>query len=150
MSLTKQEYNTMVNEATPPSKTGLHIFNAFWIGGLICAAGEALFALYEGLRFNEEEVKAAVPITLICITAVLTAIGVFDKIAKHAGAGTIVPITGFANSVVAPALEFKHEGHVLGTSAKMFTLAGPVIVFGTAFAFIYGVVLWILTLTGRV
>ena len=97
--------------------------------------------IFEKAGLSEKEVSAATSSVLIIITAVLTGIGVFDKIARHAGAGTIVPITGFANSVVSPALEWKHEGFVLGTAAQMFSIAGPVIVYGTASAFLYGLII---------
>ena len=98
------------------------------------------------MKLAEDEIKLATPATIIIITAILTGIGVFDKIAKHAGAGTIVPITGFANSVVSPALEFKHEGLILGTAAQMFSIAGPVIVYGTASSFLYGLIIYIFKL----
>lgn len=102
--------------------------------------------IFEKVGLSEKEVSAATSSVLIIITAVLTGIGVFDKIARHAGAGTIVPITGFANSVVSPALEWKHEGFVLGTAAQMFSIAGPVIVYGTASAFLYGLIIFIFKL----
>ena len=116
------------------------------IGGTICLIGQILFMIFEKAGLNEKEVSAATSSVLIIITAVLTGIGVFDKIARHAGAGTIVPITGFANSVVSPALEWKHEGFVLGTAAQMFSIAGPVIVYGTASAFLYGLIIFIFRL----
>ena len=102
--------------------------------------------LYEKIGLNADEVKLATPSTVIIITAILTGIGVFDKIARYAGAGTIVPITGFANSVVSPALEFRHEGYILGTAAQMFSIAGPVIVYGTASSFLYGLIIYIFKL----
>ena len=95
---------------------------------------------------SEDDIKIATPSVLIIITAVLTGVGFFDKIARHAGAGTIVPITGFANSVVSPALEFKHEGYILGTAAQMFSIAGPVIVYGVASSFIYGLIIYLFRL----
>lgn len=108
--------------------------------------GELLNTFYNSLGLTEEEVKAAVPVTLVVITAVLTALGVFDKIARHAGAGTIVPITGFANSIVSPAMEFQSEGRIMGTGAQMFTIAGPVIVYGSGAAVLYGIIIWIFKL----
>ena len=105
-----------------------------------------LNTLYEKIGLNTDEVKLATPSTVIIITAILTGIGVFDKIARYAGAGTIVPITGFANSVVSPALEFRHEGYILGTAAQMFSIAGPVIVYGTASSFLYGLIIYIFKL----
>ena len=121
----------------------MDIVKAFLIGGLICLIGQALNALYTMAGLSEKEVKAAVPITLIVLTAILTGIGVFDKIAKHAGAGTVVPITGFANSIVSPAMEFQSEGHILGTGAKLFTIAGPVIAYGCSAAVVYGLIIYI-------
>ncbi len=143
MSVSDKEYGKMAKKASPPSPKGLNIIKAFAIGGLICALGEGLFELYTRLGLSEDSVKALVSITLIVLTALLTAFGVFDKIAKHAGAGTIVPITGFANSIVAPAMEFQSEGRILGTAAEMFKIAGPVIVYGSAATVIYGFIYWI-------
>ncbi|MBQ9354391.1 MAG: SpoVA/SpoVAEb family sporulation membrane protein, partial [Clostridia bacterium] len=113
------------------------------IGGLICVLGQLLYILFENLEIKEEIIKMLVPCTLIFLAAFLTGIKVFEKIAKHAGAGTLVPITGFANAVVAPAIEFKNEGHILGIGAKIFTIAGPVILFGTIASVIYGVLYYI-------
>lgn len=143
MAISKKEYSELTKKASPPSPKFMNMTKAFLIGGLICAFGEGLFKIYERAGINEKGVKALVPVTIIVITAILTALGVFDKIAKHAGAGTIVPITGFANSVVSPAMEFQSEGRILGTGAEMFKIAGPVIVYGSAAAFIYGVIYWI-------
>ncbi len=143
MSVTEKEYGKMAKKASPPSPKGLNIIKAFAIGGLIRAFGEGLFALYTRLGMSDDGVKALVPITLIVITAILTAFGVFDKIAKHAGAGTIVPITGFANAIVSPAMEFQSEGRILGTAAEMFKIAGPVIVYGSAASVVYGFIYWI-------
>ena len=117
---------------------------AFIFGGSICTFGQFFNWVFEKMNLSEDAVKALTPATLIVIAAILTGVGVFDKIAKHAGAGTLVPITGFANSVVSPALEFKAEGHILGTGAKMFNLAGPVIVYGCGAASLYGFVYWII------
>lgn len=143
MSTDKQQYDKMTKKASPPSPILKNCFNAFWIGGLVCVIGEGFRMLYEYLKFNEDETKTAVTVTLIVITAILTGIGIFDKIAKVAGAGTIVPITGFANSVVSPAMEFKTEGSILGTAANIFKLAGPVILYSTAAAFVYGVIYYV-------
>jgi len=119
---------------------------AFTIGGGICAFAELLYKLYSKASISENTVKICVPVTLIFITALLTGLGVFDKIAKHAGAGTLVPITGFANAVVSPALDTKTEGYILGVGAKMFIIAGPVIVYGTVASVVYGIIYWITTL----
>lgn len=143
MSTTGKEYDEMTKKASPPSPKVMDIVKAFLIGGLICLIGQALNALYTMAGLSEKEVKAAVPITLIVLTAILTGIGVFDKIAKHAGAGTVVPITGFANSIVSPAMEFQAEGRILGTGAKLFTIAGPVIAYGCSAAVIYGLIIYI-------
>ena len=146
MSISDKEYQQMAKNAIPKSPIFLDTLKAFSIGGLICMGGQGLKELYTMWGLSEENVKAAVPITLIVITAILTGFSIFDKIARHAGAGTVVPITGFANSMVSPALEFQSEGFILGTAANMFKIAGPVIVYGTFAAFVYGVVYWITTL----
>ena len=146
MSLSGKEYEKMTKRASPPSPKLMNLLKAFLIGGLICAIGEGFSMLYESLGADEKTVSSLVPCTLVVVAAVLTALGVFDKIARHAGAGTLVPITGFANSVVSPALEFKHEGLILGTAAQMFSIAGPVIVYGTASSFLYGLIIYIFKL----
>ena len=143
MSTTGKEYDKMAKRASPNSPVFLNCLKAFLIGGTICLFGQVLNYLFKKSGFNDEYVKALTPSVIIILTAILTGIGIFDKIAKHAGAGTIVPITGFANSVVSPALEFKAEGIVLGTGAKIFTVAGPVIAYGTAAAVIYGIIAYI-------
>ena len=132
------QYDQMTKLASPPSKKISNGLKAFLVGGLICCFGQLLSTLYEYLGLNEQEVKAAVPVTLIVLTAILTGLGLFGKIAKFAGAGTFVPITGFANSVVSPAMDFQSEGRILGTGAKMFNLAGPVITYGCSAAAVYG------------
>lgn len=146
MSTTGKEYDKMAKKASPNSPVFLNCLKAFLIGGLICLFGQVLNYLLGKAGFNDEYVKAMTPSVLIVLTAILTGIGVFDKIAKHAGAGTIVPITGFANSVVSPALEYKAEGFVLGVGANMFKIAGPVIVYGTVASVVYGIIYWITTL----
>ena len=134
------EYKSLVHNTTPKSPILKNCIKAFVFGGGICCFGEVLKTLYGLTSLNEDEIKLAVSTTLIVITAILTGAGVFDNIAKHAGAGTAVPITGFANSVVSPAVEFKSEGIILGMGAKMFNLAGPVIVFGCSAASVYGLI----------
>ena len=146
MSTTDKEYDKMAKKASPNSPKFMNGLKAFLIGGAICAFGELLNFLFKKMGLNEEEVKALTPATLIVITAILTGIGVFDKIAKHAGAGTIVPITGFANSVVSPALEFKAEGYIMGVGANLFKIAGPVIAYGIFASVIYGVICYIFKL----
>ncbi len=140
-----KQYKDLVHVTTPKSPILKDCIKAFIFGGGICCFGEVLKTLYSMTSLNEDEVKLAVSSTLIVITAILTGAGVFDKIAKHAGAGTAVPITGFANSVVSPAVEFSLEGKILGTGAKMFNLAGPVIVYGCSAASLYGLIYWIIT-----
>lgn len=146
MKLTPTEYSQMVEQASPKSPSAKNIPMAFFIGGLICGIGEALRQLYIAAGLGKPEAAACVSVTFIGITAILTGLKVFDNIAKVAGAGTIVPITGFANAIVSPALEFKAEGYVLGLGAKIFVIAGPVIVYGTVASAIYGVILYIIQL----
>lgn len=135
-----KEYQKMVDKASPPSPKFKNAIFAFLIGGLICTIGEAFYMLYMKLGISEETTKILVSVTLVVITAILTGIGVFDKIAKFAGAGTLVPITGFANAVVSSALEYTTDGKIFGTGAKMFTIAGPVIVYGCGAASVYGLI----------
>lgn len=141
-----ERYKQLVHSTTKKSPIVKDCIKAFLFGGGICCFGQALKTLYGLTSLNEKEIRLAVSVTLIVITAILTGSGVFDKIAKHAGAGTAVPITGFANAVVSPAIEFKAEGFILGMAAKMFTIAGPVIVYGTVASVVYGIVYWITTL----
>ncbi|MBE6811779.1 MAG: stage V sporulation protein AC [Ruminococcaceae bacterium] len=141
-----KQYADMTKAASPNSPCAVNCLKAFLIGGAICVIGEILKTLYAIKIEDEKTVGTLVSVSLVALAAILTGIGVFDKIAKHAGAGTLVPITGFANAVVSPALEFKTEGHILGTAVNMFSIAGPVIVFGTAAATLYGVIYWITTL----
>ena len=139
--LTNENYNKYVQSKAKPSPIGKNLVWAFTVGGLICVLGQGMWDGYHALGLDEKTARTAVSMTLIFITALLTGIGVFDSFAKHAGAGTLVPITGFANSVVSPALEFKTEGFVTGTAAKIFTIAGPVIVYGISASVIYGLIL---------
>ena len=135
----------MTDKASPNSPVIMNCIKAFIFGGGLCTFAQVLNFLFEKAGLNENEVRLATPSAVIVITAVLTGLGVYDKIARHAGAGTIVPISGFANSVVAPALEFQHEGYVLGTAAQMFSIAGPVIVYGTATSVVYGLIYYLAT-----
>ena len=147
MEVNKQTYDKMTKKASPPSPKLKDCTLAFLIGGFICTIGETLSYIYTAYcNLNPEIVKLLVPVTLITIAALLTGLGIFEKIAKYAGAGTLVPITGFSNAVVSPAVEFKSEGYVLGVGAKMFTIAGPVILYGTVASVVYGVIYWITTL----
>lgn len=144
--MTNNEYLALVSQKTDKSPVIKDCAFAFLFGGGICCFGQLLNEIFSLTSMTEDEVKTAVPVTIIFITALLTGLGVFDKIAKIAGAGTFVPITGFANSVVSPAIEFKAEGRVTGTGAKMFNLAGPVIVYGCSAACLYGAILYIFDL----
>ena len=146
MKMTKEEYKQYAGQHMPRSHTRRDALRAFVVGGAICALGQGFIELYTILGLDKDAAGTACSVTLIFIGAVLTGLGVYDKIAKFAGAGTLVPITGFANSVVAPALEFKTEGMILGTAAKMFIISGPVIVFGTSASVVYGVIYWIYTM----
>ena len=146
MNITNKEYKRMVKKASKKSPKIKDCIWAFLVGGVICTLGQVLLEIFKSLDLNEKVVKALVPVTLIFIAILLTGLKIFPKIAKHAGAGTLVPITGFANAVASPAIEFKNEGFVLGVGANMFKIAGPVIVYGTVASVIYGVVYWITTL----
>lgn len=146
--MTKEEYAVLVKQTAPPSPVGTDCLKAFLCGGGICALAQLGLALLQTAGLDEDTGKTVVMIALIVLTAVLTALGLFDKLAKHAGAGTAVPITGFANAVVSPALEAKREGFVLGTAAQMFSIAGPVLVFGCGSAALYGLVYFLLKKAG--
>lgn len=146
MKTSKSEYSKMVDKASPNSPKIMNCVKAFLFGGLICTIGQVILTLLQNAGLNEKQANAGVSSILIIITAILTGVGVFDKIARQAGAGTIVPITGFANSVVSPALEFQHEGLVLGTAAQMFSIAGPVILYGIASSFLYGLIIFLFKL----
>ena len=142
MKMTNGEYGKYVAEHAPGSKTGRNMLRAFVSGGAICALGQLLLIGYARLGLRQEDAATAVSVTLILLGAALTAFGVYDDLARFAGAGTLVPITGFANSVAAPALEFRTEGYITGTAAKMFLIAGPVIVYGIGASVIYGLILY--------
>ena len=144
--MTEKQYGELVEEMSPKSPMWRDCLNAFWIGGLICALGQFFVNLYTGWGLEKQDAGTAASMTLVVLAALLTGLSVYDDIAKHAGAGTLVPITGFANSIAAPAVEFKTEGFVLGVGAKMFTIAGPVIVYGLAASVVYGFICWIITL----
>lgn len=139
--MTNEEYKKYAERHAPRSPVGKNLLWAFLIGGLICCLGQFLLNLYTSLGLDEESAATAVSVSLVFLGALLTGFGVYDTIAKRAGAGTLVPITGFANSVVAPALEFKTEGFITGTAVKMFSIAGPVIVFGISASVVYGLIL---------
>ena len=138
-----QEKIKLIEKHSPRSPIMKNCFFAFFFGGLICSIGELLFMLYEGFGLDKKTVGTLVTVTLIFVAALLTALGIFDKIAKHAGAGTLVPVTGFSNAVVSEAMDARSEGLVLGVGAKIFTVAGPVILFGLLSGTIYGVIYYI-------
>ena len=144
--MTEREYGKLVQELAPKSPVWKDCFNAFWIGGLICTLGQLIMNGWGALGLSEADAGTATSMSLIALSAVLTGLSLYDNIAKHAGAGTLVPITGFANSIAAPAVEFKTEGFILGVGAKMFTIAGPVIVYGISASVIYGLIYWVTTL----
>ncbi len=141
--MTEKAYAKLVKEATPPSPLGKNCLWAFCVGGAICTLGQALGNGYQALGLSQEEASSWVSITLVALSALFTALSLYDDLAKHAGAGTLVPITGFANAITAPAVEFKTEGFVLGVGAKIFTIAGPVILYGVAASAVYGLIYWL-------
>ena len=144
--MTEKEYGALVKDMMPKSPIFKDCFNAFWIGGLICTLGQLIMNGYLALGIPKQDAATAMSMTLVALSALLTGLSLYDNIAKHAGAGTLVPITGFANSIAAPAVEFKTEGFILGVGAKMFTIAGPVIVYGVSASVVYGLIYWISTL----
>lgn len=144
--MTNKEYSDYVKTKTPNSKVVLNSIKAFISGGIICVIGQCILMLFKKWGFDEETSSAYTAIVLIFLGALLTGLDIYPKIAKFAGAGTVVPITGFANSVVSPALEAKPEGMVLGVGAQIFTIAGPVILYGTLASWVAGIVYWIISL----
>lgn len=146
MNISNQEYGELVKRHSPPSAMYKTIPMAFVIGGGICVIGEGLLNMFGYFGLDEEHAAMWTSMTLIFLSALLTGLKLYDRIAQHAGAGTLVPITGFANSVVSPALDFKSEGYVLGLGAKMFVIAGPVIVYGISASIVYGIIYYIVTL----
>ena len=145
MNMSKKEYNAYVQRLAPKSPIWKDLLNAFWTGGLICVLGQLIQNGWAAAGLDKDAAGSATAISLIFLSAVLTALSVYNCIAKFAGAGTLVPITGFANSVVSPAMEYRSEGLVTGMAAKMFTIAGPVIVYGTVASVLYGVICWLCT-----
>ena len=137
---TNKEYNEYVKQKSPNSPILKDCFNAFWVGGLICSIGQIIldFCMFKGM--DNTMASTVVSISLIAISAILTALNVFNRIGKFAGAGSLIPITGFANSIVSPAMEYKSEGYVMGVGGKMFTVAGPVLVFGISASIIVGII----------
>ena len=144
--MTEKEYGKLVADISPKSPVGKDSLGAFLVGGIICTIGQFFINYYTKLGLDKDAAGTAASMTLVVISAILTGLSLYDNIAKVAGAGTLVPITGFANAIAAPAVEFKTEGFILGVGAKMFTIAGPVIVYGLAASVIYGFIYWITTL----
>ena len=144
--MTEQEYGKLVKQMSPKSPIWKDCLGAFIIGGLICTLGQVFVNFYGWMGLEKQDAATAGSMTLVFLAALVTGLGLFDDIAKYAGAGTLVPITGFANSIAAPAVEFKTEGFILGVGAKMFTIAGPVIVYGVSASVVYGLIYWITTL----
>ena len=144
--MNKAEYNSLVKKESPGSKWYINIPKAFIFGGVICTIGELIRQFYLWLELSDIAVGSFTSITLVFIGAFLTGIGVYDKLGKHGGAGTAVPITGFANSIVSPAMEFKTDGFIMGVGAKMFVVAGPVIVYGVISSIIVGILHYITTM----
>ena len=144
--MTEKQYGALVARMAPKSPMWRDCLNAFWIGGLICVVGQIFMNCYGAWGLEKQDAGTAASMTRVALSALLTGLSVYDDIAKHAGAGTLVPITGFANAIAAPAVEFKTEGFVLGVGAKMFTIAGPVIVYGLAASVVYGFIYWLYTI----
>lgn len=144
--MTEKQYQDLVSRMAPKSPIIKNCLIAFIVGGLICTLGQCLINLYGFFGLDEETGATATSITLVALSALFTGLSLYDNLAKHAGAGTLVPITGFANAVSSAAIEFKTEGFILGVGAKMFTIAGPVIVYGVSASVVYGLIYWITTL----
>ncbi|CAM2780953.1 stage V sporulation protein AC [Hathewaya histolytica] len=136
----REEFQKIKEEKKPNPPIFIHCIRAFWVGGLICTIGEFINTIYLRFGFDKQASAALVSITMIFLGAFLTGIGIYDKVAEYAGAGSVVPITGFSNSIVSPAMEFKKEGFVFGVAAKMFTIAGPVLVYGITSSVIVGII----------
>lgn len=146
--MTEKQYDSLIRELSPRSPSWRNCLWAFCVGGGICALGQFFIGAYTRLGLPKTDASGAASMTLVAIAALLTGLSIFDNLAKHAGAGTLVPITGFANAVAAPAVEFQTEGFVLGVGAKMFTIAGPVIVYGVSASVVYGFLCWLWTVFG--
>lgn len=144
--MTEREYSKLISDMAPRSPIWKDCLNAFWIGGLICTLGQLIINGYAALGLSKPDAGTAGSVTLVALSALLTGLSLYDNIAKHAGAGTLVPITGFANAIAAPAVEFKTEGFILGVGAKIFTIAGPVILYGVTASVVYGLIYWIYTM----
>lgn len=146
MKMTSKEYQQYVKEMSPNSPFWKDVFNAFWVGGLICTLGQLILLGWQTLGLEEVDAATATSISLVFLSALLTGLSLYDDIAKIGGAGTLVPITGFANAVSSPAVEYQTEGYIQGIGTKTFCIAGPVIVYGTVASVIYGLIYWIWTM----
>lgn len=144
----EEEYNAYIKEVTPVFSTSKNMLHAFWTGGLVCAIGQGILHFFNSMGLDEKSAASCTTLTLIAVAILLTGFNLFSKIAKYAGAGVLVPITGFANGVASPAIEYKKEGQVFGIGCKIFTIAGPVILFGIVTSWCLGMIYWILKLTG--
>lgn len=144
MNMSKQAYQAYVKEISPPSPLGKNMLCAFLVGGAICTVGQFFSNWYTSMDMGKDAASTATSVTMIFLGALLTALNLYDNIAKFGGAGTIIPISGFANSIVSPAMEFKSEGLILGLAAKMFVVAGPVLVYGILMSSAYGLVLFLI------
>lgn len=143
MKMNSKLYDALVKQYSPNSSTMMDTINAFWTGGLICVVGQLILNGWTALGLETDGAATATSMSLILLGALLTGLGIYDRMAKVAGAGTVVPITGFANSIVSPAMEFQTEGFVMGVAAKMFIIAGPVIVYGISASVVYGVIYYL-------
>ena len=143
IDMTEKQYSKLVDELSPKSPMGWDCVAAFVVGGAICTLGQVLINLYTQFGMENQDASTAASMSLVVLSALFTGLSLYDNLAKYAGAGTLVPITGFANSIAAPAVEFKTEGFILGVGAKIFTIAGPVIVYGVSASVIYGLIYWI-------
>lgn len=146
--MTAEIYADLVKKRSKDSRVAVNCAKAFVIGGAICAVGQAFLEIYKLLGLSEDISKTLCSVTMIALGVILTALHGYEKLAKHGGAGTLVPITGFANAMSSPAIEFKAEGLITGLAAKMFVIAGPVLVYGTSAAVVYGIIYWIITVAG--
>jgi len=146
MQVTPELYQDMQKQSMPHSNTKINVLTAFLTGGMICTIGQILFFSFQNLGFSQEQSMAWTSITLVFLSAILTGFGIYEKLARHAGAGTLVPITGFANAIASSAIESKTEGFVLGIGTKIFTIAGPVILYGTAASVIYGLIYYLISI----
>ena len=144
--MTEKQYDQLIKELSPKSPAWKDCLWAFCVGGAICALGQFFINWYASLGLNKSDASGAASMTLVVLAALLTGLGVFDDIAKRAGAGTLLPITGFANAIAAPAVEFQTEGFILGVGAKIFTIAGPVILYGVSTSAVYGFIYWLVSI----